>query len=221
MAKILLTAEVRADLSLQHLKKIRREGKIPAVVYAAGKQNMPIQISVHDFSKLAHGEHGSSLESIIIDLNINKGDKLTTKSTIIKEIQHDFLKGDVLHIDFNEISLTKKIHTHIPVLTVGDSIGENHGGILEHTMRELEISCLPKDLPQEIVVNIEHLDVNQSIHVRDIDLGAKVEILNDPNQPVITIVAPRKEVEEEVEEIVEEAEEPEVIGEKAETSEEE
>ena len=157
-----------------------------------------------------------------VNQKIKDGKQKRTKSTIIKEIQHDFLKGDVLHIDFNEISLTKKIHTHIPVVTVGDNIGEHHGGILEHTMRELEISCLAADLPAEVVVNVENLDMNQSIHVRDIDLGSKVEILNDPAQTVITVTMPKKVVEEEeLEELVEEAAEPEVIGEKEKAAEEE
>ncbi len=222
MAKVSLAAEARSDISQQYLKKIRREGHIPAVVYSVGKESLPIKISTYDFSKLAQGEHGGSLESIIIDLKIKDGKQKGTKSTIIKEIQHDFLKGDVLHIDFNEISLTKKIHTHIPVVTVGDNIGEHHGGILEHTMRELEISCLPADLPAEVVVNVENLDMNQSIHVRDIDLGSKVEILNDPAQTVITVTMPKKVVEEEeLEELVEEAAEPEVIGEKEKAAEEE
>jgi len=222
MAKITLSAQVRADLSRHNLKKIRREEKIPAVLYVAGKESTSIQISTHDFVKLAHGEHGRSLESIIIDLEVKDGDKSTTVPTIIKEIQHDFIKGNVLHIDFNEISLTKKIHTHIPVVVVGESIGERHGGIVEHVMRELEIVCLPSDLPEEITVNIEELDINQSIHVRDIDLGPKVEIVNNPDQTIIAVAMPRKEVEEVEEEAAEEEfTEPEVIGEKPELEEEE
>ena len=221
MAKITLPVEVRLDLSRRNLKKIRKEENIPAVVYAEGKENLPVQISYHDFSKLAHGEYGGSLESIVIDLKIKDGKKAKTVPTIIKEIQYDFIKGDVLHIDFNQISLTKKIHTRIPIVAKGDSVGERHGGIVEHIQRELEVSCLPGDLPEEVIVHIDDLDVGNAIHVREIDLGPDVEILNEPDQTVITVLTPRKVVEEEVEEVEEEITEPEVVGEKLEAGEEE
>jgi len=215
MAKVMLEAELRPQITKQKLKECRREGKIPAVVYSAGKKSIPVQLAYQDFFKLAHGEHGASLESVIIDLAVNDGEKVKTKHTIIKEIQHDPIKGQVLHIDFNEISMTKIIHTHVPIVAVGESIGEHHGGICEQTMRELEVACLPTDMPESVPINIENLDIGQSIHVRDIELGDKVEILNDPQQTVFTVLAPRK-IEEVAEEEVEEAlEEPEVIGEKA------
>jgi large subunit ribosomal protein L25 len=221
MAKVMLKAELRSEITKQSRKKIRREGNIPAVVYASGKESSAVQISSYDFGKLAHGEHGASLESVIVDLEVNDGSKSSTRHTIIKEIQQDPIKGKVLHIDFNEISMTQKIHTHVPVIAVGESLGEKLGGIREQVLREIEVACLPADMPESIKINIEELDIGHSIHISDLDLGEKVEILNAPKQTVLTVLAPRKIEEEEEEEVAEGIEEPEVIGEKAEEEEKE
>ena len=214
MAKVMLKAELRPEITKQSRKKIRREGNIPAIVYGAGKESAPVQISSYDFGKLTHGEHGVSLESVIIDLEVSDGAKTSTRHTIIKEIQQDPIKGKVLHIDFNEISMTQKIHTHVPVIAVGESVGEHQGGIREQVLREIEVACLPADMPEAIKINIEELDIGDSIHISDINLGENVEILNDQKQTVFTVLAPRKIEEEEGEEVVEGVEEPEVIGEK-------
>ena len=214
MAKVMLKAELRPEITKQTRKKSRRDGNIPAVVYASGKESAPVQISSYEFGKLAHGEHGGSLESVIVDLEVSDGKKTSTRHTIIKEIQHHPIKGEILHIDFNEISMTQKIHTHIPVIAVGESAGEHQGGICEQIMREIEVACLPTDMPESIKINVEELEIGDSIHISQIDLGEKVEILNDAQQTVFTVLAPRKIEEEEVEEVEEGLEEPEVIGEK-------
>jgi large subunit ribosomal protein L25 len=117
-------------------------------------------------------------------------------------------------MDFHQVSLTEKIHARIPVITVGDSPGVATGGILEHLLRELEVRCLAMDLPEQVEVSIGELGLGQAIHVRDIKLGDKVEILNDPELTVVSVMAPRVVAEEEAAEKVAEPAEPEVITEK-------
>ncbi len=217
MAQINLNVQKRTALKKQEVKRLRKKGAIPGVVYGKHTEPISIQIDDKDFSSLAHGEHGASLESILINLNIGDGGKTEKKTTLIKELQHDQFTGAVTHIDFNEISMSEKIHTRLPIITTGEAKGEKQGGILDYALREIEISCYPADLPEEIRIDISDLGPHDSIHVRDIDLGDKVEILNDGDLPIVSIIVPRivEEVVEEVEE-VEETEEPEVITRKAE-----
>ncbi len=215
MARIRISAERRTAKGKQSVKLLRAAGKIPAVVYGKNIESMIIQLDQKNVFELTHGAHASSLESVVINLDIKDGKEKIKKSTLIKEIQYDHLRGDVLHIDFNEISLTEKVHTHIPIVTTGESVGEKTGGILEHTLRELEVSCLPVDLPEEVKIDISDLDLHQAIHVGDIDLGPNVEILTDKELAVVAIAAPRVAVElEEAKVVEEEVAEPEVIGEK-------
>jgi large subunit ribosomal protein L25 len=155
---------------------------------------------------------------VIVSLEVEDGGKSTPRPTLIKEIQHDPIRGDVMHLDFHQISLTERIRARLAVVTVGSSPGVAEGGILEHTLRELDVACRAMDLPEEARVDISELGLGESIHVADIDLGEKVEILNDPDLSVVSVTVPR--VAAKVEEaVVEAVVEPEVIGEKEEAEE--
>jgi large subunit ribosomal protein L25 len=222
MAGVNLKAERREALGTEQVKKLRHDGKVPGIVYGRHVEApIPIQLDEREVFHLTHGSHAGSLESIVIDLEIKDGRKTFKHPALIKEVQTDALRGTVLHIDLNEISLKEKIHTHVPVHSRGECKGEKTGGILEQVIREIEISCLPTDMPEEIVVDVTELGLHESIKVADLDVGDKVEILTDASQPVFTVLIPRvvaaaAEAEgEEEEELVEEGEaEPEVIGEK-------
>ena len=138
-------------------------------------------------------------------------------SRLIKEIQYDPVHDNIIHVDFNEISLTKEIKVSIPITTRGESVGvKQEGGSLEHILWEVEIECLPTDIPKGIEIDITNLKLKDSIHVKDLSLPPKVKILNDPSAIVLTVAEPMKEevvaapVEGEV------SQEPEVIKEKKE-----
>ena len=179
-----------------------------------------MQVDNREFFRLAHGEHGASLESILFSLEID-GEESGKKTTLIKEIQHNPFTGEVIHLDFNEILLTEKITTHIPIVIFGTSKGEKEGGIVDHTLRELEISCLPTDLPEEVKVDISSLGLHDSLHVRDLEMGDGITVHNDEGLSIVSIVVPRV-VEEPVAEVLEEkaeGAEPEVIGKKGEMEE--
>lgn len=221
MAEITLKSQIRKERGKGAAKQLRGRGKVPGIVYGKGIEPVSIVLEGQDVYTLTHGSHAASLESVIVSLEIEDGGENEPRPTLITEIQHHPITGDVLHIDFHQISLTERIHARIPILTFGESPGVAAGGILEHALRELDVSCKAMDLPEERKVDISELGLGESIHVRDIDLGPNVEILNDPDLSVISVTVPRAAPEVEVVEAEEEVEEPEVIGEKKAEEEEE
>ena len=220
MAEVSLKAERRSALGRKQVKKLRRTGKVPGVVYGRHVEApIPIALDEREVFHLTHGTHAGSLESIVIDLEIEDGSKKSKHSTLIKELQVDPLRGTVVHIDLNEISLTEKVHTRVPVTHIGECKGEKMGGILEQVIREIEIACLPADLPEGIVVDVSELVPHASVKVGDLKVGDRVEVLTDKNQPVFTVIVPRAvaaeaEVAGAEALAAEEGAEPEVIGEK-------
>jgi large subunit ribosomal protein L25 len=213
MAEVKIRSQVRKARGKGAAKKLRTAGKVPGIVYGKGMESVPIELDAAEVHSLTHGAHMASLESIVVSLEIQDGGESDTRPTLIKEIQHDPIKGDILHIDFHQISLAERIHARIPVFTVGDCPGVSEGGILEHALRELDVACKAADLPEEVRVDISKLGLGESIHVRDIDLGPNVEILNDTDLSVVSVTVPRVVVEAVVTE-EEKVAEPEVIGEK-------
>jgi len=213
MAEIKVKARIRKEKGKGPARRLRAEGVVPAIVYGKGTEPLPIELDAREVHSLTHGARASSLESVIVSLVVGDGEETSPRPTLIKEIQHDPIKGEVLHIDFHQISLAEKIRARIPVVTVGDSPGLSAGGILEHTLRELDVACKAMDLPEEVRVDVSSLQLGQSVHVRDVDLGPDVEILNDPDLSVVSVTVPRVVAKVEAakeEEVVE----PEVISEK-------
>ncbi|MCM8780777.1 MAG: 50S ribosomal protein L25 [Candidatus Omnitrophica bacterium] len=218
MEEIILGAQLRQELGKSKVKKIRDKGYIPAVLYSAGKESLPIKVSHHEFIRLIHQYR---LENTIINLTIeDKDKKQKPRSCLIKEIYYEPVKGDILHVDFNEISLTKEIKINVPVVAKGEPIGvKQEGGSLEHILWEIEVECLPTAIPKEIEVDVTNLKIGDAIHVKDINLPAGVRVLNEPEAIVLSVAAPIKE--EVVAEVAEAGpQEPEVIKEKKETPEE-
>jgi len=214
MEEIFLDVELREELGKAKVKDLREKGFIPAVVYAAGKASQSIKVLRSDFLHLLHQYR---LESTVINLKIKDSKKEKARTCLVKEIQYDPVGGDVVHIDFNEISLTKSIKVNVPVVTKGEPIGvKQEGGSLEHILWEIEIECLPTDIPKEIEVDVSQLKMGEAIHIKDINFPPKVKVLNSPEAIVVSVAVPIKEevvappVEGEV------AQEPEVIKEKKE-----
>lgn len=183
MREFNLKVEKREGTGKGPNRRLRSEGLVPAVVY--GSEIDPISIKIN-YRDLYRGMHGKSL-STIINLDIDGSDKRTV---LIRDLQKDPVTGDLLHIDFQNISLDKPITTTVPIRTVGVADGvKNFGGIVSMVRREIEVSCLPADIPEEAVLNIEELGVGDSLHVSDIELE-NVEILTDPKRTIVSIVAP-------------------------------
>jgi large subunit ribosomal protein L25 len=219
MEKINLVAQIRAECGKNKVNTLRRDGFIPAVIYGKGMQSLNIKISRSEFLRFIH-EH--RIETTVFNLVIKDSDKKTKEYTcMIKEIQYHPLTSEVIHIDFNHISLTKLIKVKVPIVAKGEPVGvKQEGGILERLLWEIEVECLPTDIPSQIEVDVSNLKINDSILVKDIgSLGKEIRILADPEIPVFTVTAAVKE-EVAVETAGEEKLEPEVIKEKKETAEE-
>ena len=221
MEQIKLKASLREETGKQKVKRLRGTGLIPAVVYHRGESPVSITVDDKEITKIIRTAGG---ENVLISLTIEKerasakggsasGGK--SRAVIIKEIQHHPVKRNILHVDFNEISLNEKITVDVPVEGIGEAIGvKQDGGMLDHPLRELKIQCLPADIPQHIQVDVSALKLNQSIHVRDLKLSEKLKVLNDPDALLFQV---KLHVEEKVEEALPgETPELEVIREKKE-----
>jgi len=215
MEKIILGANVRHELGKEANKKLRAQGNIPAVVYKKGKESTPLKVDKKELFRILHT---SASENVIITLQIKDEEKdskpIKDKTVIIKEIQHEPIKGDMVHIDFNEISLTEKITVNVPIETKGEPIGvKSDGGVLEHVVKELQIECLPTEIPQRIEVHVEVLKIGDSLRVKNLTIPSGIRVLNDPELTVLSVVPPH--IEKPAEEVAaEEVVEPEVIREK-------
>ena len=227
MDQIKLNATLREGRGKQAVKKLRTQGLIPGVVYHRGEPSVAITVVDKEISKIIHSAGG---ENVLINLTIEKEKKddpfdsaqgrgeqgRTTKprAVIIKEIQHHAVKRHILHVDFNEISLTEKIIVEVEVVAQGEPIGvKQEGGLLDHPLRMLKIQCLPADIPKHVDVDVSGLKLNQSIHVKDLALSDKIKVLTDPELLLFQVKLP---VEEKVEEVTTETPELEVIREKKE-----
>ncbi len=215
MEEILLVAQKREEIGKGKVKDLRDKGFVPAVLYGEGSAAVPIKVSHRELMQLVHQHR---IENAIISLSIGDEAKGKKRSCIIKEIQHDPITEDIVHVDFNEISLTKAIKVNVPVVTKGEAVGvKQEGGSLEHILWELEVECLPTDIPKQFEVDVSALKMGDSIHVRDIAVPSTVKVLNSPEAMVLSVAAPIKEEPVAAEAVEgEEKQEPEVIKEKKE-----
>jgi len=214
MEEIILEIQPREELGKNKVKDLRGKGFIPAVIYAEGKKSSPIKVSHRQLWQLIHQHR---LESIVINLKMQDAQKQKGRACLIKEIQYDPVKGDIIHVDFNEISLTKVIKVNVPVVAEGEPIGvKQEGGSLEHILWEIEVECLPTDIPRDIEVDVSLLKIGDAVHIKDITFPSNIKVLNSLEAIVFSVTAPIKE------EVVapavegEEKQEPEVIKEKKE-----
>lgn len=189
--QIIVQAEPRGKSGSSAVRRLRREGWVPAVVYGEGKAAVTVQVREHDFQKKL-GRHSG--ENLILDLEIRDAG---TRKVLLKDVQHNPLTSRMAHVDFYEVSMTRKIRVDIPITLKGDPIGvTQNGGILDHLLRVVEVECLPGDLIEEIVVDVAGLDVGKHLNVRDIRLDpAKFAILTAPEIAIAAVSLPRAEEE--------------------------
>lgn len=195
MEQVKLKASLREGKGKQAVKKMRTQGLIPGTVYHRGEDPVSITVIDKEISKIVHTAGG---ENVLINLTIEKEKKAKSRAVIIKEIQHHPVKRNILHIDFNEISMNELITVEVEVVGQGDSIGvKQEGGVLDHPLRMVKIQCLPADIPKHIDVDISGLKLNQSIHVKDLVVSDKIKVLTEPE---LTLFSVKVHVEEKVEE---------------------
>jgi large subunit ribosomal protein L25 len=205
MATVELKATARTETGKGIARQTRREGSFPAVLYGEGEEPQPLSVDNKDFYPVIRTAAG---ENVILDLRI-EGVKKDLCKAIIRDIQYHPVSRDILHVDFQHISMTKMITVEVPIEIVGEAVGvKTGGGILEVILREVEVECLPVNIPDVIKVDVTELEIGHSIQVRDLAV-ADAAIVADPEATVITIGAPTvvEEVKPEVAEGEEAAEE--------------
>jgi large subunit ribosomal protein L25 len=174
-------------------KRLRSEGRIPAVIYGRQAQPQNLEVSSKEMGDLIH--HSAS-ENLLVDLAV-KDDARPKRLALVQEVQHHALNGAVLHVDFHEIAEDEKVTINVPVETSGEAEGvKTDGGVLEHVLFKIKARGLAKDIPEIITVDVTHLKIGEAIHLGDIKAPAGVELVGDKHISVISVAAPRTEEEE-------------------------
>lgn len=188
METIEIHMEPREADGKQEAKKLRREGKLPGIFYGPKAQPVSLQVDAKEFSTRVGGLEGSHLIRIK-----SASPLLADKVALLKEMQFHPVTGKVLHADFYEVDLTETIQVKIPLHFVGKAAGVVRGGILQPVVREIEVECLPMDIPEYVNVEVSSLDIGDALHVTDLLIPAGVAPVYETNFTVVTVVPPTVE----------------------------
>lgn len=212
MSEFALNATVRKEIGKSAVGRLRRNNQIPCVLYGAEEDAICLSIHKKDLNKLLSEAHSL--------INLNYNDKQQT--SVIKDIQYHPVKGDIIHVDLQRVKSDQEIHISVPLKFIGIASGVKTGGIFQELKTQLDITCLPKYLPDELEIDISSLEIGDSIHVKDVSFE-NIIINDEPDSTICSVVIPKKVVEtvEAEEGAEEEAAEPEVITARAGEEEEE
>jgi large subunit ribosomal protein L25 len=230
--RLTLTAKTRTVQGTRAARRMRREGFIPAVVYGKAVDPTPLVVNRRDLVKLLHAQ---AAEHSLVTLRVEadpalleqsagaqgsqKGGEPWQKPVLIKRVEHDPVYGEIIHVDLHAIALTEAIRIKIPIVLNGEPVGvKQDGGILEHFLREVEVECLPTEIPKQAEHDVSRLLIGDTIHVRDLAAPPGARFTADVEAVIASVIAPK---EEKVEEVAEAITEPEVIREKKPEAEEE
>ncbi len=216
MQQAKLEAQQRNTFGKQSARDLRKEGGVPAVLYGRAQDTLAIQLNARTFKQFLR-TYG---ENVIINMEVGVGD---TETVIIKEIQrHPVDKQTLLHADFIRISLDEPVTSAVPVVIVGNPPGVQEGGVLEIPLRQVTLHCLPMQMPNDITIDVSHLEIGDSITVSELTFGEEIDILDEPERTIAMVSQPRIQLEDELteaeegegeeEEAAEEPTEPEIIS---------
>jgi large subunit ribosomal protein L25 len=187
MPEIVVPAESRTETGKNVNRRLRVKGLIPGILYGRSKQATAVAVSPKEISAILHSATG---ENTLFDLDLGG----SRRKVILKEFQVEPLKGRLLHADFYEVALDKTLEVKVHVELTGTAIGvKRDGGIIDFVTRELEIECLPTDIPEKIVVDVTELELGKHLRVSDLKVSDKVKVLTEPDIVVVHVVAPRAE----------------------------
>lgn len=190
MKSVSLTAFPRELNKRLGVKKVRANGRIPAVIY--GRHNKPqnLEVASKDLEQVIHSAHS---EILLVNLALDKASRLA----LVRDIQHHPLTGKMLHVDFQEVAENEKVTAMVPVETVGEAVGvKTGGGVLEHVLFKVKVKATPQALPEVINVDVSNLQIGQSIHIGEIQVPEGVEIVGKKETPVVSVAAPLTEAQE-------------------------
>ncbi len=209
MAEALLNLSIRKEIGKKGARQMRRTGAIPGIFYIHGQDSVPISVNEKNLRTVIVSKAN------LVNLKFDNG---RIEKCVIREVQWDPLTSSPLHVDLMGIKLTEKIKVKVSVRLAGSPVGVKEGGTLQTMLRELEIECLPLDIPEAISIDVSGLKIQDSVHVGDVQLD-KVRILNDPEQVIVSVLPPKLEEAPAAVAPTEEKAEPEVIGRKKEEAE--
>ena len=185
-----LKAEGRARTGSGVLKQMRREGFVPSVIYGGGTENKNVKVHAKTFRDMLNN---AASDSILVNLEIEGGD---TQLAFLQDVQHNALTREILHVDFLAVDQNTEINANLPLEFVGEPVGVKEGGLLEHMLHSIEITCLPNDLPESISVDVAHLDIGMVVNVGEIVFPEGVKpVMND--DVVVAIVQKTRVAESE------------------------
>jgi large subunit ribosomal protein L25 len=219
MAEIVIEAALREAGSSNEARRMRRDRKLPAVVYGGDRESNPITLNPREIVSILKSESG---QNTVFQLKLDGG---VSETVMIFDVQIDPITHSLVHADLVRIAMDVELEVEIPIELIGEPIGVRlHGGVLDHSLRELTVTCLPGDIPEQIVVDVSELDLHDSIRVGDLPIPDNVKVETDPDRSVASVVAAVSEADLEVDLTVEgeeiegevPAEEAEVEGEEAE-----
>ena len=202
----ILEAEERKELGKNANRRLRATGKVPSVLYGQGAAPLSLSVDYKELDGILHSDTG---QNTIFTLKFGS----SSKNVLVRDYQLDPIRGNLIHADFQSVSMDQTMSFEVPVLPLGESVGVKAGGVLDQVLRQIELECLPTDVPDNIPVEISHLDIGQAVRVSELKVDtSKVRVLSDPELVVLTISPPHV-VEEEEDEVVDEEEtaEPELI----------
>lgn len=210
-----LSATLRQEKGKSAARRMRREGRIPAVIYGHGEETRELTLDAHEFEMLVKNH---PLDTTLLELSIDGGKKGAPVRALVAEVQSHPYKGQVLHVDFQQIHAGERVTVEVPIRLIGTPEGVKAGGVLQHIMHEVELECAVEQIPEALEIDVSGLDVGDSIHVSDLTVPEGVELLVEANRTVCTVAAPTVlEAPEPEEGVVE----PELVGAEAEEAEEE
>ena len=208
-----MTVQRRPVTGTRPVRRLRDEGLVPGVVYGRDTEPLPIAVKARELVKLLHSKSG---ERALVTLRLDDSTSWE-KPALVKAIQHDPVDGHVLHVDFHAIVLTERLRVKVPVLLKGEPVGvKQEGGILEHFLREVEVECLPTEIPVSVEVDVSAMKIGETVHVRNLTPPKNAKITSDADGVITSIQKPKEEKPEEAAAAVTE---PEVIREKKEEAE--
>lgn len=185
-----ITADARDKVRKRDAKRLLRNGKIPGVLYGPKAQTVALQLDKREFTSRVAGLEGSHLVRLK-----SSATALAEKVALVKDMQYHPISGDVIHADLYEVDLTAKIAVHVPLRFIGKAAGVVRGGILQPIVREIEVECLPLDIPQFFNVDVSQLDIGDAVHVEELAMPEGVTALFESNFALVTVATPTVEEE--------------------------
>lgn len=191
-----LTAQKRSRSGKGPARSVRREQRVPAILYGPHTESTPLTVSALQLEKLLRETRG---ESKLLNLNIEDGGKSAARQVLIREVQVHPVRRRFLHVDFYEVPLDQPIVVEVLVALVGDCIGVQKGGELNLVRRTLSVRCLPNQIPESVEVDVSKLDLGEMLHVEDLTVPGSFELMDDKTVGIVSVVAPEAVAQSEAE----------------------